>query len=208
MDSWEDPRSPRKRHLRSYVLAAMNRPEESFQQEKRSIELDPFTRPWGLGYAYLQRRQIDAAINDLRMRDQAYPEDLNIHFYLAESYWVKGMGKESVEVLEKALQLMGDPEKADAIHRTFLRGGQKAVAQWRVENVKSRARKEYVSAFDVAKQYAYLGDKNSTLRSLELAYRERSPWLILVQTEPIFDFVHSDPRYRALVKTIGLPPAD
>jgi len=203
-----DPDYSEGRHLRSYVLAAMNRPEESFQEEKRSIELDPYSRPWGLGYAYLQRRQMDAAINDLRMRDQAYPKDLYIHFYLAESYWLKGMGKESVEVLEKALQLMGDPEKADAIHRAFLRGGQKAVAQWRVENVKSRARKEYVSAYDVAKQYAYLGDKNSTLRSLELAYHERSPWLILVETEPIFDFVRSDPRYRALVKKIGLPPAD
>ncbi len=202
-----DPNYAEGHHLRSYVLAAMNRAEESLREGKRATELDPFTHPWGLGYAYLQARQIDAAINDLRMRDQSYPEDLGTYFYLSESYWLKGMGKESAEVLEKALELAGDPEKAEAIHRAFRRGGQRAVAQWRVEDVKSRARKEYVSAFDVAKQYAYLGDKNATLKSLELAYHARSPWLILIQTEPIFDFLHSEPRYQALVRKVGLQPA-
>lgn len=202
-----DPNYAEGHHLRSYVLAAMNRAEESLREGKRATELDPFTHPWGLRYAYLQARQIDAAINDLRMRDQSYPEDLGTYFYLSESYWLKGMGKESAEVLEKALELAGDPEKAEAIHRAFRRGGQRAVAQWRVEDVKSRARKEYVSAFDVAKQYAYLGDKNATLKSLELAYHARSPWLILIQTEPIFDFLHSEPRYQALVRKVGLQPA-
>jgi hypothetical protein len=45
------------------------------------------------------------------------------------------------------------------------------------------------------------------LKFLDLAYYERSPWLILIQTEPIFDFVHSDPRYHALVGKLGLTPS-
>jgi len=32
----------------------------------------------------------------------------------------------------------------------------------------------------------------------------RAPWLIIVQNEPRFDFLHSDPRYQALIKKIGL----
>lgn len=31
------------------------------------------------------------------------------------------------------------------------------------------------------------------------------PWLIMVQTEPVYDFVHTDSRYQSLVKKIGLP---
>jgi len=29
----------------------------------------------------------------------------------------------------------------------------------------------------------------------------------MIQNDPEFDFLHSDERYRALVKKIGLPPA-
>ena len=202
-----DPNYSEAHHLRSYVLAAMNRPEQSLQEAKRAIELDPFRTPWGLGYAYIQTRQIDAAIDDLRMRDQAYPEDVDTNLYLAEAYWLKGMGRESAEALEKGLELMGDPEKADAVHRAFQRGGQKAVAQWRVESDKTRVRREYISSYFHARQYAYLGDKNAALKFLDLAYHKHSPWLMLIQNEPIFDFVHSDPRYHALVGKLGLTPS-
>ncbi len=202
-----DPNYSEAHHLRSYVLAAMNRPEQSLQEAKRAIELDPFRTPWGLGYAYIQTRQIDAAINELRMRDQAYPEDVDTNLYLAEAYWLKGMGRESAEALEKGLELMGDPEKADEIHRAFQRGGQKAVAQWRVESDKTRVRREYISSYFHARSYAYLGDKNAALKFLDLAYDERDPLLMMIQNEPIFDFIHSDRRYHALIKRMGLPPA-
>ncbi len=202
-----DPNYSEAHHLRSYVLAAINRPEQSLQEAKRAIDLDPFRRPWGLGYAYIQTRQFDAAINDLRMRDQAYPEEFYTLIYLAEAYWLKGMGRESAEVLEKALVVLGDPEKAEGIHRAFQRGGRKGLAQWRVESYKIRARKEFISSYEWARQYAYLGDKNAALKFLDLAYHERSPWMVLIQNEPVFDFVHSDPRYHALVGKLGLTPS-
>jgi hypothetical protein len=31
--------------------------------------------------------------------------------------------------------------------------------------------------------------------------------MIFLQSEPIFDFVHAEPRYRAVVKNMGLPSA-
>jgi hypothetical protein len=46
-----------------------------------------------------------------------------------------------------------------------------------------------------------------TLAALDEAYKQRSPWIIFVQKEPVFDFLHSDERYRTLVKKIGLPAA-
>jgi hypothetical protein len=47
-------------------------------------------------------------------------------------------------------------------------------------SILQRARKEYVSPIDVARQYAYL----------------------------VFDFLHADERHRKLVKEIGLPTTD
>ena len=40
---------------------------------------------------------------------------------------------------------------------------------------------------------------------LEAAYEERSPRLVYLKVEPVFDFLHSDERYRALVRKVGLP---
>lgn len=42
---------------------------------------------------------------------------------------------------------------------------------------------------------------------LEEDYRERSSGIILLRVQQVFDFLHSDERYRTLVKKIGLPPA-
>ena len=79
------------------------------------------------------------------------------------------------------------------------------MAQILVADMKDSARERYVSPLDFARQYAYLGDKDQTLKILEQAYGERTPWLIMIRNEPIFDLVHSDPRYQVLVRKIGLP---
>jgi len=46
-----------------------------------------------------------------------------------------------------------------------------------------------------------------TIHYLEESYRERAPQLVFLQSDPSFDFLHSDPRYRAIVNKMGLPPA-
>jgi hypothetical protein len=60
---------------------------------------------------------------------------------------------------------------------------------------------------DVALLYAQLGDRERTLSLLDEGFREHSPRLLWIQTDPAFDFLHSDARYRSLVERIGLPPA-
>jgi hypothetical protein len=79
--------------------------------------------------------------------------------------------------------------------------------EWLLNYDLDRARTKYVSPLSLAFDYARLADKEETLRALNVAYRERSPWLIFLQKEPVFDFIHSDERYRALAKKMGLPPA-
>ena len=60
----------------------------------------------------------------------------------------------------------------------------------------------------MALQTAQLGQREETLSLLEEGYRQHSPQLLSdVQSDPAYDFLHSDPRYRALIKNVGLPPA-
>jgi TolB-like protein/DNA-binding winged helix-turn-helix (wHTH) protein len=192
-------------HMRSYVLLATNRDNEALEEEKHANEIDPFEKPWALGRLYILLRQYDAAINDLRLREDADPKEPWLPRYLAKAYWLKGMWAESEQELEKAHRLDGDEAMANAEHRAFERGGEKAVEQLGVDVIRARARTQYVSPYDIAERYSYLGDKEQAMNLLEAAYRERAPWLVMLQKEPIFDFLHSEPRYRALVARIGLP---
>jgi TolB-like protein/DNA-binding winged helix-turn-helix (wHTH) protein len=200
-----DPGIAEQHHLYSYILLAMNRKDEVLQEQERATELDPFVRSWGLGHAYIQLRQFDAAISELRMRADAMPNESLIHVNLSAAYWYKGMWNDSQQEVEKGLQLAGDPVRAAAAHRAFQRGGEKAMEEWSLRDAMMRASKGYVSPYEIARRYAFLGDRANTLKYLELCYEQRYPWLILVQGEPEFDFVHSDPRYRALINKLGLP---
>ena len=73
--------------------------------------------------------------------------------------------------------------------------------------MKKKSATQYVSPYDFAYCYAQLGEREQTLASLEESYRPHSMQLLWMQTEPAFDFLHSDERYRAIIKGIGLTPA-
>jgi TolB-like protein/DNA-binding winged helix-turn-helix (wHTH) protein len=195
------------RHIRCSVLEAMNRLDESVQEQKREMELDPFARPWALGSAYMRARQFDAAVKELRLREEAQPHDVNIKFFLSDAYLYRGMFRESAQELERAFTAADDKRAAAEVRHAFESGGEKALAEWWQRRDAEGARKRYVSPWWLAFSNARLGRKEETLRYLEEAYREHTALLVFLQTEPIFDFLHSDERYRALVKKIGLPPA-
>ncbi len=191
----------------AYTLTVLGRNDEALQEQKRSSQISPFERPWGLGFLYLHLRQYDAAITELRLRAEAESGDPFVRSILSEVYWLKGMGKESEQELEKAYVAIGDAKMAEASHRAFERGGERAVQRLGLSTILERARKQYVSPYDIAEQYAYAEDKENTLKFLGAAYHERSPRLIFLQNQPIFDFLHSDGRYRAILKGMGLPLA-
>jgi hypothetical protein len=117
----------------------------------------------------------------------------------------KGRWPDFAQQIEKEIALTESPEKATEIHQAYERGGYKAVSQKRLEFLEARSRKMFTSPINFAYQYAFLNDKQ-TLKSLEDSFRDRSPGMAFLQNEPLFNFVHDDPRYKALVKKWGSFP--
>jgi len=193
-------------HLRAYVLRSLNRMDEAVQEERKTMELDPFAKPFVLGFALLRARQFDAALNEARIRSDAQPNNASLHGLLSYAYFLKGMEKESEEESERELQLEGEKDRLAEQVQAYRRGGLPAVGAQNVDRLKRKAAKQYVSPSDFADAYAELGRKEETIRYLEECYRERSPHLVFLQSDPFFDFLHSDPRYRAIINKMGLPP--
>jgi len=194
-------------HLRSYTLRSLNRGDEALQEQRKATELDPFASPDTLGWALIRARQFDAALNEARIRRDVQPNNADLHYLLFYAYFYKGMERESEEELERSLQLAGEKAQLAEQVQVYRRGGLRAVLEWKVDALKRKAAKQYVSPTDFADAYALLGRKEETIRYLEESYQKHAPYLVFLQSDPTLDFLHSDPRYRAIVNKMGLPPA-
>jgi TolB-like protein len=202
-----DPEFAEAFHLRAKVLGAFNRNDEAIAAQKRATELDPVARPWAMAMVYQYARRDDDAIADMRQRLESYPEDVSLVWTLYDSCRRKGMDEEAVQALIRVNQLNHDTVSAAAIESAFKQGGYKAVVRWQLDGLKQGAEKRYVSPIEFAKLYAQLGEREETLAQLEEGYRRHAPQILWIQSEPAFDFLHSDERYRAIIKRAGLPPA-
>jgi Tfp pilus assembly protein PilF len=192
-------------HLYSYILTVANHPNEALEIQKHGMELDPFARPWALGLTYYHLRQFDAAISELRLHKQAEASDVSTREILAGALRLAGRDQEAVDEWEQVYRLQGDPEGLAGIQEAFAKGGLRGAAEWRLRHRKYLSRRKYLSPFWLALTSAQAQHREETLQLLENAYRERSPRLVFLQNEPDFDFLHADPRYKAIAHKMGLP---
>ncbi len=72
-----------------------------------------------------------------------------------------------------------------------------------VDKLSGFSRKRYVPPVYSAMIYMGLGDKPQALASLEKAYADRSDWMVQLKTDPEFDLLRTDPRFRSLVRRVG-----
>jgi len=52
--------------------------------------------------------------------------------------------------------------------------------------------------------YAGLGDRNASIRWLEIGHQNHSASLLFIRVEPMLDRLRGDPRFEELVRKIGL----
>ena len=101
--------------------------------------------------------------------------------------------------------LQGDIEDASGIENAYKTGGYSGVMGWRLALLEKNAKEHYVSQWDFAQAYAILGRRDDAIHSLQKSFDQRVPTMIFLKEDPSLDSLHSDPRYQAIVKGIGLP---
>ena len=202
-----DPHDAELYHLRSKILVVLNRPEDAIETEKKSMEINPFERPWGLMYFYACARRYDDAIREGQLRLKDYPNDPVMLVTMMRAYGRKGMYKESITYWARFYEALGYPQTAVDLRRTYKMGGQRGFLRWQLARREMQSKTSYVSPVELASYHALLGEKEPALALLNEGYGQHSPDILYIQTEPAYDFLHFDPRYRALVRKIGLQPA-
>jgi TolB-like protein/DNA-binding winged helix-turn-helix (wHTH) protein/tetratricopeptide (TPR) repeat protein len=174
-------------------------------------ELDPNNDH--ISEALTRRGQHDRAIAMLQLMLKRYPDNGYLHLSLYREYVKKGMHKEAIQELEKAFSLFGFPELASRIHRAFVSSAYRGAMRRCAEELESLAatQRAFVPV-NLAEVYATLGDKDRAFYWLEQAYTHRDLHaastdidMERINTEFLLDPLRSDPRFKDLVRRVGLP---
>jgi TolB-like protein/Tfp pilus assembly protein PilF len=191
-------------------LACMGRHEEAIYEATRARELDPLSTPMNqsVGNALMLARDYDGAIDALLRSLELDPYFAPAHSALGITYAAKGMFEEALAQFEKLFSLAGGNPVVDANIKA-LTALAYAVAGKRIEALKiieEISKPPAGTSYNIARIYAALYENDPAFVCLESAYSERSPEIVGLKVDPIFDNLHSDPRFQDLLVRIGLAP--
>src|SRR5213083_2889706 len=153
--------------------------------------------------AYLANDRIDDAITAGQRTLQLDPNYFYLDSDLAAAYREKGNFPEAIALYTKAQEATHLPSSGLAI--TYARMGREMEARNILAQLVQAREKRYVSAPVIAAVYVAFGDKEEAFRWLERAYAEHSGVLQWVAFLPEFRALHSDARFRQLLRRISSP---
>ena len=90
-----------------------------------------------------------------------------------------------------------------ALGYSYAKCGERERAQNLFTELSELSRTRYVSPFYKALVTAGFGEKERTIEYLESAYQDRFEWLVQLKVDPPFYFLHTEPRFQALLRKLG-----
>ena len=194
----------------------MGRSDEAIAELKRALELNPLSAVIynSLGNAYRRDHPYDEAIAQYQKAIEIDPKFLVAYSNLYGTYISKGMYEQAIEVVRKRRLMHGDPpeqvEKETAeIIEAYRKSGERGFWQLVLKKTETSARdnNREPNPLDIARIQLQLGNKEQAFDSLEKAFAsgKRDIDLLRLKSGATFDPLRSDPRFKEMLRKVGLP---
>ncbi len=190
----------------AYFLITQGRKEEAISAAKRSRELDPLRRNVNLdmGIIYYFARQYDLALEQYNTGVELRPDNGPAYYGRGFTYAALGRHNEALAEYKEMQRLSGEFTGLNCyIGVSLAKTGRLDEANALLRDLETG--KKYVSPAELAILYTSLGERDKALSSLERAFAERDPQIQYLLIEPNYDDLRSEPRFAALVRSVGLP---
>ena len=195
----------------AFLLSSLGQHERGIAEAKQAVELAPLDLAIRLELAqqYQFAHQFDAAVRECNETIKMDPEDAGSYGDLALNYHFSGDDDRAMAAAQQGLRVghaSGEPtDEFDLIIlllRIHRNEGTNVVSRLQLPSELVHAD---TSAFPIAAAYADVGERDRAMAYLEKAYENREGSMLFLNVWPSFELLHSDPRFRELVRRVGLP---
>ncbi|WP_109488589.1 winged helix-turn-helix domain-containing tetratricopeptide repeat protein [Occallatibacter savannae] len=202
-----DPNYATAHHWYSHYLVFAGRFEQALSEIQIARQLDPYSvsiNTWS-ALIYYYQGQYERSAAQFRSTLELDPafgpfvaDDLARVYEQQENY------PEAIKEHQLEWTAAGRPKDGELLRNAFLAGGPDGYWRRRVSLLKPVGRSGIGSALQLALVYSHMRDREQTLRWLEYAYQEHSPWINFMARDPEFAWLRTEPQFENLESRIGL----
>jgi tetratricopeptide (TPR) repeat protein len=210
-----DPTYPLAQEICVFLLSMLGRADEAQRQAERLRELNPTDRTACLvaAYPFFAARQFDLTIAQAKRAvelDKYFPE---AHNFLGSCYEAQSNYVAAIEEF-RTFDLLEGHDRArvdanyDALREAYDTLGDQGYLRKMIELIHQEAAfpptEQVFFEEDLAGYYARLGEKEKALEEIEKSWKTGIGQRL--KYEPLFDTLHDESRFKALLTRAGLEP--
>ena len=195
-------------HWYSNLLKHIGRNDESATMIRRAHEIDPLSSVISVNVSIMYQLQNnhDASIENSLKIIELDPNFEPAYEYMALSYLKLGRNGEAIAAMEKAAELANRASVVlGGLGNVYAATGKRAEAVAVIRELENKyARKEALGQH-VAAVYVGLGERDKAFEWLEKDFQVRNGKLAEIRWNIRFEPLRDDPRFKDLLKRMGLP---
>jgi Flp pilus assembly protein TadD len=188
-------------------LDQLGRVDEAEREWHQALALDPLSLiiNAGLGWHHYFAGQFPQAVAALERALELDGTFVPAHTWLGLALGQLGRTVEAVAALSDAVRCSGEsPSTVAELARARALAGEADAARGLLAGLDARAAERHVPPYEVAGVYLALGDHGRAFDWLERAFQDRSHSMVFLRSDPRFAGVRDQPRYRDLLRRVGL----
>jgi eukaryotic-like serine/threonine-protein kinase len=190
------------------LLTSSGRYEQAEEQIRCGIELEPLSPVvlHGAAWNALALHRFKVSIERCMRGLESDPDSFLLRFWLGMVYEMQAKHQEAIQEFQTAVDLCaaGVSYIVGGLGHAHATAGNRLEAFRIIEELLERAKREPVDLIAVAVIYAGLAEAEQALTYLEKAADARGMSGLLVNADPRYDTLRSDPRFQELLKRMNL----
>jgi len=190
-----------------YYLRPVGRVDDAIVELQNALSLDPLSILFRvhLGFLYYLQHQYEYAIAQFRKVLEMSPQYYLAHAMMGPVYSQMKDFPKAFDCFAKARVADADSKFVDSLEAmTLAKAGRREEAIEMLESICVRAVNDYISPVSIAYICTALGHTDRAFENLDRAIYDRDPNVVGLKSNPIFEPLRGDPRYKALVSKMQL----
>jgi len=187
-------------------LAIRGRSAEALEESRKAMGLDPLSALYRASYAHriAYARRFDEAADACQKALELDANHPTANMYLGQIEEYRGRFPAAIIRFRKAYEATATPVHLANLGHAYARNGNRSEALKVLAQLRTLSKTQYVSPYAFALVYIGLAETEKAFEWLQRAVTERCQAITALKVDPVFDDLHSDPRFASLIKQIGL----